>query len=90
MDVLWTTNPCPVNIRRLRRASVFDALRGAVYGGQAQLIAQDMLDDKRLDSIALWIGLETYYDTALNRANVVLFDIRRLLNIRLDPDTEAT
>jgi uncharacterized membrane protein len=49
-----------------------------------------MLDDKRLDSIALWIGLETYYDTALNRANVVLFDIRRLLNIRLDPDTEAT
>ena len=70
--------------------SVFYALRGAVHGGQAQSIAQGMLDDKRLDPTALWIGLETYYDTALNRANVVLFDIRRLLNIRLDPDTTAS
>ena len=34
--------------------------------------------------------LEEYYNTALNRANVVLFDIRRLLNIRLDPQTTAT
>ena len=70
--------------------SVFYALRGAVHGGQAQSIAQSMLDDKRLDPTELWRGLETYYDTALNRANVVLFDIRRLLNIRLDPDTSAT
>jgi hypothetical protein len=31
-----------------------------------------------------------YYDTALNRANVVLFDIRRLLSLRLTPDTTAT
>jgi hypothetical protein len=70
--------------------SVFYALRGAVHGGKAQSIVQGMLDDKRLDPTALWIGLEAYYDTALNRANVVLFDIRRLLNIRLDPDTPAT
>jgi hypothetical protein len=34
-------------------------------------------------------ALELYYDTALNRANVVLFDIRRLLNIRHDPDNTA-
>ncbi|KAI2490879.1 hypothetical protein MHU86_23702 [Fragilaria crotonensis] len=56
--------------------SIFYALRGAVHGGQAQSIAQGMLDDKRLDPTALWNGLESYYDTALNRANVVLFDIR--------------
>ncbi len=70
--------------------SVFYALRGAVHGGQAQSIAQGMLDETRLDSVALWSGLEDYYDTALNRANVVLFDIRRLLSLRLDPDTTAT
>lgn len=70
--------------------SVFYALRGAVHGGQAQSIAQGMLDESRLDSVALWSGLEFYYDTALNRANVVLFDIRRLLSLRLDPDTTAT
>ena len=61
--------------------SVFYALRGAVHGGQADLLAQGMLDGKCLNPAAFWIGLKTYYDTALNRANVVLF------NIRLDPDT---
>ena len=70
--------------------SVFYALRGAVHGGQAQSIAQGMLDETRLDPVSLWGALEEYYDTALNRANVVLFDIRRLLSIRLDPDTTAT
>jgi hypothetical protein len=38
----------------------------------------------------LWSALEDYYDTALNRANVVLFDIRRLLHLRLDPDNPAS
>ena len=57
--------------------SVFYALRGAVHGGQAQSIAQRMLDKTRLNPVSLWSALEEYYDTALNRANVVLFDIRR-------------
>ena len=70
--------------------SVFYALRGAVHGGQAQSMAQGMLDKKRLDPTTLWSALESYYDTALNCANVVLFDIRCLINIRLDPDNTAT
>ena len=70
--------------------SVFYSLRGAVHGGQAQSTAQGMLDDKQLLPEKLWAKLEEYYNTALNRANVVLFDIRRLLNIRLDPQTTAT
>ena len=70
--------------------SVFYSLRGAVHGGQAQSIAQGMLDDKQLDPASLWSDLEDYYNTALNRANVVLFNIRRLLNLRLDPNTTAT
>ena len=70
--------------------AVFYALRSAVYGGQAQSIAQKMLDDKNYDPSELWECLENYYNTALNRANVVLFDIKRLVNFRLDPDTTAT
>ena len=70
--------------------SVFYSLQGAVHGGQAQSIAQQMLDDKNLDPAVLWSALETYYDTALNRANVVLFDTRRLFHLRLDPDNSAS
>jgi hypothetical protein len=70
--------------------SVFYSLRGAVRGGQAQSIAQRMLDEKNLDPSALWLAVERYYDTALNRANVALFDTRRLFLLRLDPDTTAS
>jgi hypothetical protein len=70
--------------------SVFYSLRGAVRGGQAQSIAQRMLDEKTLDPSALWSAVERYYDTALNRANVALFDTRRLFLLRLDPDTTAS
>ena len=52
--------------------SVFYLLRTAVHGGQAQSIAQA----DETDPVVLWSGLEAYYDTAVNRANVVLFDVR--------------
>ena len=45
-----------------------------------------MVDDDNIDPVALWAGLEAYYDTAVDHANVVLFDVRRLLSICLDPD----
>ena len=70
--------------------SVFFALRGAVRGGQAQSIAQALVDEKRNTPMALWSALEEYYNTALNRANVVLFNIRRLLNLRLTTDVAPT
>ena len=68
--------------------SLFYALHGAVHGGQSQSIAQGMLDDTTSDPAALcWSHLEEwYYDKALNRTNVVLFDIHRLLNLPLTPD----
>lgn len=62
--------------------SVSYELREAVHGGPAQLIAHGMLDDTTLDPAAVWTRLEEFYDTALIRANVVLFDIRRLPNLR--------
>ena len=70
--------------------SIFYSLRGAVHGGQAQYMAQGLLDDERLDPTALWSTLLAYYDTELNRANVVLYDTRRFLNVTLHPDTTAS
>jgi hypothetical protein len=70
--------------------SVFYLIRAAVHGGQAQSIAQAMVDDECFDPVKLWDGLEAYYDTAVNRANVVLFDVRKLLNLRLDPDVSGS
>jgi hypothetical protein len=61
-----------------------------VHGGQAQSIAQAMVDNDKLDPVKLWTDLESYYDTAVNRANVVLFDVRRLLSIRLDTDVSGS
>ncbi|KAI2510889.1 hypothetical protein MHU86_3510 [Fragilaria crotonensis] len=58
--------------------------------GQAQSIAQAMVDDDKLDPVALWADLAAYCDTTINRANVVLFDVRRLLSIRLDPDVSGS
>jgi hypothetical protein len=70
--------------------SVFYALRGAVHGGQAQSIAQSMLDEKTYDPLTLWKRLEAFYDTNLNRASVLLFGIRRLVDLRLDSGSNAT
>ncbi len=54
--------------------SVFYLLRTAVHGGQAQSIAQAMVDDDKLNPVTSRSDLTAYYDTAINRANVVLFD----------------
>jgi hypothetical protein len=70
--------------------SVFCLIRAAVHGGQAQSIAQAMVDDEMFDPVKLWKGLGAYYDTAVNRANVVLFDVRKLLSLRLDPDVSGS
>jgi hypothetical protein len=70
---------------------VFYLLQAVVHGGQAQSIAhQAMVDYETFDPVALWADLEAYYDTAINRANVVLFNVRCLLSIRLDPDVSGS
>jgi hypothetical protein len=69
---------------------VFHSLRGALREGQAHYMAQALVDEGRLNPVSLWSQLEKYYDTSLNRANVVLFDVRRLLNFRLTTDITAS
>ncbi len=69
---------------------VFHSLRGALRDGQAHYMAQALVDEGKLNPVELWSQLEAYYNTTLNRANVVLFDVRRLLNFWLTPDVTAS
>lgn len=69
---------------------VFYALKQATNGGHAANFANEMHVQGKREPATLWSGLAIYYDTAVNRANVTLFEIRRLLKLRLDPDTVPT
>ena len=70
--------------------SVFYALRAALQGGTASTLSTALYDEKQYDPSLLWKSIEAWYDTAVNRANVVLFEVKRLLNLRLDADTLPT
>ena len=60
--------------------SVFNALHQSCYGVTAYTQSQELVDKHSLDPTALWNKLNSYYDISLNRANVVLFEIKRLLS----------
>ena len=66
--------------------AVFYCLKNALHGGHSQHVATAMSDQADLDPCVLWSTLTKYFDTALNRANVVLYEIQRLLGLRLDAD----
>ena len=67
--------------------SVFYALRAAMYGGVASTLSQELLDAGEFDPYILCASLSKHYDTSLNRANVVLFEIKRLLKLQVDMAT---
>ena len=70
--------------------AVFFALRAAIQGGNARSLATALYDKGIRDPCQLWTDLQKYYDTDINRANVVLFEVKKLLNLRLDPDVTPT
>ena len=66
--------------------SVFYTIREALTGGVASSHAETLVDRDTLNPSILWSNLLQYYDTDLNRANVVLFEIKRLLALSLNID----
>lgn len=70
--------------------AVFYAIKTAVQDGHAHTIAGKLHDADHFDPFLLYSDLTGHYDTAINKANVVLFEIRRLLSFRLDPDVLPT
>ena len=69
---------------------VFYALRAALQGGTASTLSTALYDEKQNDPPLLWKSIEAWYDTVVNWANVVLFEVKWLLNLRLDVDTLPT
>lgn len=77
---LWILPACPQSTPKWMKVFLCSLRSRSQWTGSK-------LDEKHLDPSVLWMALESYYNMSLNRAkNVVLFDIRRLLNIRFDLD----
>jgi hypothetical protein len=69
---------------------VFYAIHSSLQGGDARSLAMALYDAKTLDPFRLWSDIVAYYDTDINQANIVLFDMKHLLNLRLDPNVTPT
>ena len=70
--------------------SVFYMLRAALQNGTVANFTTVLYDDNNYNPLELWTNTEQWYDTLVNRANVVLFEIKRLLSLRLDADVVST
>jgi hypothetical protein len=60
---------------------VFYAIHSSLQGGNACSLAMALYDAKTLDPFQLWSDIVAYYDTDINQANIVLFDVKHLLNL---------
>lgn len=65
--------------------AVFFALRQSIHKGTAKHVAQKLYEAKNYSSHQLWLDLTSQYDTALNKANLVLFAVKKLLRLQLHP-----
>jgi hypothetical protein len=69
---------------------VFFSLHASIHGGNARSLATALYDKGICDPFHLWSDMQAYYDTSINHANVVLLEVKKLLNLRLDPDVAPT
>ena len=49
-----------------------------------------LYDDNMCNPLDLWWNIKQCYDTLVNHANVVLFEVKNLLSLHLDPDIVPT
>ena len=70
--------------------SVFYALRAALQNGTAPNFATALYNDNNYSPLELWTNIEQWYDTLVNHANVVLFEVKWLLSLQLDADVVPT
>lgn len=70
--------------------AIFFGLRKALRGGTALHLASELCEAKDFSPCKLWQGLLQFYDARLNHANTVLCEIKRLVGLRLDVDTDST
>jgi hypothetical protein len=66
------------------------AIHSSLQGGNACSLVTALYDAKTLDPFQLWSDIVAYYDTDINWANIILFGVKRLLNLQLDPNVTPT
>ena len=71
----------------MRSICCFYALHKALANGVASNEVNKQFDAGDLNPRTLWITLAAYYDTPINRANINVFEIRKLLSLTLDEAT---
>ena len=70
--------------------SVFYPLRRATMNGLAKHVSEDLMHQKIYNPTNLWSNIEKYYDVNVNKANVILYEIKRLLALELNTSMTAT
>ena len=70
--------------------SIFYALQAALQNGTVSNFATALYNDNKCNPLELWRNIEQWYDTLVNHANVVLFEVKKLLSLCLDPDVVPT
>jgi hypothetical protein len=66
------------------------SLHASIHGGNARSLATALYDKGVCDPFCLWCDMQAYYDTSINCANIVLFEVKKLLILQLDPDVAPT
>ena len=70
--------------------SVFYALQATLQNGMVSNFMTALYDDNNYNPLELWTNIEQWYDTSVNCANVVLFEVKWLLSLQLDADVMPT
>lgn len=70
--------------------SFFYAPMIATMAGLAKHVSKDLMNQKIYDPVYLWANTENYYDVNVNKANVILYEIERLLALELNTSMAAT
>ena len=88
--IRFTNDPSTITKYPELATSVFYALRAALQNGTVSNFATTLYDDNKCNPLKLWKNIEQWYDTLVNRANVVLFEVKKLLSLCLNPDVVPT
>ena len=88
--IRFTNDPSTVTKQPEMATSVFYALRAALQNGTASNFDTALYDDNQCNPLNLWRNIEQLYDTLVNHAYVVLFEVKKLFSLCLDPDVVPT
>ena len=69
---------------------VFYSLREATMNGIAKHVSQNLVDTKSFCPYTLWQELTKFYDTHVNKANIILHEVKKLISLKLHAGNSPT